>query len=97
MDLSFTDEERAFAAEFRAWLDEHLELPPSFESFDDEIAWGRTWQAKLAAARGGGIHWPPGGGGSGSTGPRSTAGAALRRCRSRSTTSSTGVLARCSS
>src|SRR5262249_20634695 len=36
MDLSFTEEERAFAAEFRAWLGENLELPPSFESFDDE-------------------------------------------------------------
>jgi len=58
MDLSFTEDERAFAAEFRAWLDENLELPPSFESFDDEIAWGRKWQAKLAADRWVGIHWP---------------------------------------
>src|SRR5262249_58823898 len=58
MDLAFTDEERAFAAEFRAWLDENLELPPSFETFDDEIAWGRKWQAKLAADRWVGIHWP---------------------------------------
>jgi alkylation response protein AidB-like acyl-CoA dehydrogenase len=58
MDLSFTDEERAFAAEFRAWLDDNLELPPSFDSFDDEIAWGRRWQAKLAADRWVGIHWP---------------------------------------
>ena len=58
MDLSFTDDERAFAAEFRAWLDENLELPPSFDSFDDEIAWGRKWQAKLAADRWVGIHWP---------------------------------------
>ena len=58
MDLSFTDEERAFAAEFRAWLDDNLELPPAFDSFDDEIAWGRKWQAKLAADRWVGIHWP---------------------------------------
>jgi alkylation response protein AidB-like acyl-CoA dehydrogenase len=58
VDLSFTDEERAFAAEFRAWLDDNLELPPSFDSFDDEIAWGRKWQAKLAADRWVGIHWP---------------------------------------
>src|SRR6187455_613975 len=58
MDLAFTEEERAFAAEFRAWLDENLELPPPFESFDDEIAWGRKWQAKLAADRWVGIHWP---------------------------------------
>ncbi|MBM3660372.1 MAG: acyl-CoA dehydrogenase [Actinobacteria bacterium] len=58
MDLSFTDDERAFAAEFRAWLDANLELPPAFDSFDDEIAWGRKWQAKLAADRWVGIHWP---------------------------------------
>jgi alkylation response protein AidB-like acyl-CoA dehydrogenase len=58
MDLAFTEEERAFAAEFRAWLDDNLELPPPFESFDDEIAWGRRWQAKLAADRWVGIHWP---------------------------------------
>jgi alkylation response protein AidB-like acyl-CoA dehydrogenase len=58
MDLSFTDAEQAFAAEFRAWLDEHLEIPPAFATFDDEIAWGRTWQAKLAADRWVGIHWP---------------------------------------
>jgi len=58
VDLSFTDEERAFAAEFRAWLDDNLELPPSFDSFDDEIAWGRKWQAKLATDRWVGIHWP---------------------------------------
>jgi alkylation response protein AidB-like acyl-CoA dehydrogenase len=58
VDLSFTDEEVAFAAEIRAWLAENLELPPAFDSFDDEIAWGRKWQAKLAADRWVGIHWP---------------------------------------
>jgi alkylation response protein AidB-like acyl-CoA dehydrogenase len=58
MDLSFTDAELAFAAEIRAWLAEHLDLPPAFASLDDEIAWGRAWQAKLAADRWVGIHWP---------------------------------------
>jgi len=58
MDLSFTPDELAFAAEIRAWLEEHLELPPAFASLDDEIAWGRAWQAKLAADRWIGIHWP---------------------------------------
>jgi alkylation response protein AidB-like acyl-CoA dehydrogenase len=67
MDLSFTDDERAFAAEFRAWLDANLELPPAFDSFDDEIAWGRTWQAKLAADRWVGIHWPTEYGGRGAS------------------------------
>ena len=58
MDLSFTDAELAFAAEIRAWLAAHLDLPPAFDSLDDEIAWGRRWQAKLAAERWVGIHWP---------------------------------------
>ena len=58
MDLSLSADEQAFADEFRSWLDANLDLPPSFDSFDDEIAWGRTWQAKLAADRWVGIHWP---------------------------------------
>jgi len=58
MDLSFTDEERAFAEEIRGWLAEHLELPPPFASLEDEIEWGRRWQTKLAADRWIGIHWP---------------------------------------
>ena len=58
MDLSFTEAELAFAAEIRAWLADHLDLPPAFDSLDDEIAWGREWQAKLAADRWIGIHWP---------------------------------------
>ncbi|HEY7439228.1 MAG TPA: acyl-CoA dehydrogenase family protein [Acidimicrobiia bacterium] len=58
MDLSFTPDERAFAAEIRQWLAEHLELPPAFSSLDEEISWGRSWQAKLAADRWVGIHWP---------------------------------------
>jgi alkylation response protein AidB-like acyl-CoA dehydrogenase len=58
MDLSFTSEERAFAEEIRAWLAANLELPPSFASLDEEIEWGRRWQAKLAADRWIGIHWP---------------------------------------
>jgi alkylation response protein AidB-like acyl-CoA dehydrogenase len=58
VDLSFTDAELGFAAEIRAWLAAHLDLPPTFASLDDEIAWGREWQAKLAADRWIGIHWP---------------------------------------
>jgi alkylation response protein AidB-like acyl-CoA dehydrogenase len=58
MDLSFTPEEEAFAIEVREWLAANLELPPRFDSLDDEIVWGREWQAKLAAARWIGIHWP---------------------------------------
>jgi alkylation response protein AidB-like acyl-CoA dehydrogenase len=58
MDLSFTDDERAFADEVRAWLEANVELPPPFESVDDEVEWGRQWQRKLADDRWVGIHWP---------------------------------------
>jgi alkylation response protein AidB-like acyl-CoA dehydrogenase len=67
MDLSFTAEEQKFAAEIRTWLDANLELPPPFASLDEEIAWGRRWQAKLAADRWIGIHWPAEYGGRGAT------------------------------
>ncbi len=58
MNLAFTAEEQAFAAEVRAWLAEHLEAPPRFESLDEEVAWGRAWQGALARDRWVGIHWP---------------------------------------
>jgi alkylation response protein AidB-like acyl-CoA dehydrogenase len=58
MDLSFSDTERETAAEVRAWLAANLVPPPPFETMDDEVAWGREWQAKLAADRWVGIHWP---------------------------------------
>ena len=52
MDLSFSEEERAFAAEVREWLTANAEHPPPFGSIDEEVAWGRQWQAKLAAGCG---------------------------------------------
>jgi alkylation response protein AidB-like acyl-CoA dehydrogenase len=58
MDLSFTEEEQAFALEIRSWLAANLELPPGFASLEEQIAWGREWQARLAADRWVGIHWP---------------------------------------
>jgi alkylation response protein AidB-like acyl-CoA dehydrogenase len=58
MDLAFTPAEQAFAEEARAWLAAHLELPPSFADPAAEVAWGRGWQARLAADRWVGIHWP---------------------------------------
>ncbi|MFN8037506.1 MAG: acyl-CoA dehydrogenase family protein [Acidimicrobiia bacterium] len=67
MDLSFTPEETAFAQEVRAWLVANLELPPRFTTLDDEIVWGREWQAKLAAGRWVGIHWPARYGGRGAS------------------------------
>src|SRR5688572_8104734 len=67
VDLSFTEEEQAFADEIRAWLEANLELPPSFASLEEEIEWGRQWQAKLARDRWVGIHWPAEYGGRGAS------------------------------
>lgn len=58
MDLSFSPEERAFAREVREWLAANLETPPAFASIDEEVAWGRRWQRRLAEGRWVGIHWP---------------------------------------
>jgi len=58
VNLAFSDEERAFADEVRSWLADNLETPPAFASLDEEVAWGRDWQAKLARDRWVGIHWP---------------------------------------
>jgi alkylation response protein AidB-like acyl-CoA dehydrogenase len=67
LNLSYSPEEAAFAQEIRAWLVEHLETPPAFASLDAEVAWGRRWQAKLAADRWVGIHWPTEYGGRGAS------------------------------
>ncbi len=58
MDLSFSAAEEAFASEIRDWLRTNAEPPPAFASPEDELDWGRQWQAKLAADRWVGIHWP---------------------------------------
>jgi alkylation response protein AidB-like acyl-CoA dehydrogenase len=67
VDLSFSAEEEAFAGEIREWLRANLELPPRFANLADEIEWGRRWQAKLAADRWIGIHWPADYGGRGAS------------------------------
>jgi alkylation response protein AidB-like acyl-CoA dehydrogenase len=67
VDLSFTPEELAFSRDVREWLAANLELPPSFSSLAEEIEWGRKWQARLAADRWVGIHWPAEYGGRGAS------------------------------
>jgi alkylation response protein AidB-like acyl-CoA dehydrogenase len=69
VDLTFTAEEEAFAAEVRGWLAEHLEPPPAdgFADLAAEVRWGQAWQAQLAAARWVGIHWPEAYGGRGAS------------------------------
>ena len=67
MNLSFTPEEVAFAAAARDWLEANVPAIPRFTSLEEEIAWGRRWQATLAADRWVGIHWPEEYGGRGAT------------------------------
>jgi alkylation response protein AidB-like acyl-CoA dehydrogenase len=67
MDLSFTDEEIAFASDVRAWLETNAEVPPRFASIADEVEFGRRWQARLAADRWVGVHWPEAYGGRSAT------------------------------
>ena len=67
MDLSLSADEQALAAEVRQWLADNLTAPPAFDRLEDEVEWGRRWQAKLAAARWVGIHWPRQYGGRGAT------------------------------
>ncbi len=61
MDLAFTSEEVGFANETREWLVTNLAAigrPDRFDELVDEIAWGRLWQARLAADRWVGVAWP---------------------------------------
>ncbi len=63
MDLALRAEDEAFSAAFRGWLAEHEHRPPAFVDLADEVAWGRRWQATLAADRWVGVHWPSRNGG----------------------------------
>ena len=67
MDLSFAADEEAFAADVRAWLAANLQDPPDFANVDEEVTWGRAWQARLARDRWVGIQWPPEYGGRGAS------------------------------
>ena len=71
MDLSSTGTELALRSGIRSWLVEHLPwaygegLPPRFDDLAEEVAFGRTWQASLAADRWVGVTWPEAYGGRG--------------------------------
>jgi len=67
VDLSLRAEDEAFAAEARQWLSANVEPPPVFASPQEEMAWGRAWQARLAEARWVGIAWPERYGGRGAS------------------------------
>lgn len=59
MDLAFTEEEEAFQAEARAWLNAHVpaEPLPSLETAEGFAA-HRAWEAELAAERWSVVDWP---------------------------------------
>ncbi|MBI2704715.1 MAG: acyl-CoA dehydrogenase family protein [Actinobacteria bacterium] len=70
MDLSFSPDEQAFALEAQGWLEAALRdwSPPArFSSLEEEVEWGREWQARLAAGRWVGLWWPQEFGGRGSS------------------------------
>ena len=67
MDLALKEEDQEFAASFRSWLGENLRRPPAFADLADEVAWGKEWQATLAADRWVGVHWPSSYGGRSAT------------------------------
>jgi alkylation response protein AidB-like acyl-CoA dehydrogenase len=71
VDLTPTAEQEALRAECRAWLRDNLPweygsgLPPRFASLDEEVAFGRDWQHRLAEGRWVGVTWPEAYGGRG--------------------------------
>ena len=67
MDLSLTESEQRFARDVRSWLEANVEQPPDTSDLADQVAWGRVWQAKVAAAGWVGIDWPEGFGGRGAS------------------------------
>jgi alkylation response protein AidB-like acyl-CoA dehydrogenase len=64
MDLTITDAQKALQAELHDWLVANLpweygtEPPARSPDLAQEVAFGREWQAKLAADRWVGITWP---------------------------------------
>jgi alkylation response protein AidB-like acyl-CoA dehydrogenase len=67
MDLTLSAEEQAFASDVGAWLVAQVDRPATFASIEDEIAWGREWQATMAANRMVAISWPEAVGGRGAS------------------------------
>ena len=64
MNLRTTAEQEILRTQFRSWLQEHLPwpygegLPPRFDDLAETVAFGRRWQADLAADRWVGVTWP---------------------------------------
>ena len=71
MDLTATAEQRRLRAGCREWLEANLPweygvgLPPRHASLDEEVAFGREWQRRLADGRWVAVTWPEAYGGRG--------------------------------
>lgn len=59
MDLAYTDQQKAFRAEVRIWLEANVPAAP-LQSFDTEEGFRqhREWEAKLNSGRWGMVTWP---------------------------------------
>jgi alkylation response protein AidB-like acyl-CoA dehydrogenase len=68
VDLDLSDDERAFQAEARAWLAEHVPATP-LPSMDTEAGFAahQEWEAQLAEGRWGCVSWPEEYGGRGAS------------------------------
>ena len=58
MDLSFTDEDRAFRHEVRAWLRDNIPADERPRDFQGARAWDMAWQRRQFDGGYGGIAWP---------------------------------------
>jgi len=67
MDLTLAPAAAAFAEEVRDWLAANMDRPGRFDSIEEEVGWGRQWQAKMADARMVAIYWPEAVGGRGAS------------------------------
>ncbi len=67
MDLTLAAADEAFAAEVRDWFVAHGRRPGRFDSVEEEIEWGRRWQATMAADRMVAVSWPEAVGGRGAS------------------------------
>ena len=71
MDLTFSPAAEDFRQELRAWLARNVPAEfldadfPGFPSLEEEVRVLRSWQARLAADRWVGVHWPRNVGGRG--------------------------------
>jgi alkylation response protein AidB-like acyl-CoA dehydrogenase len=58
MDFSYSESERAFRAELRAWLAANVPRQPVPDTLEEEAAFLTAWQRRLHAAGWVAVHWP---------------------------------------